>query len=186
MARSLCLMRSLARACLNVPSDHGFSLLMFAVLQLFSVAVREGDMIIAVTDGVSDNVFPREAAAVANTLQQRGCTPQVIANGLARFARYKAEDETYMSPFAVAARQQTRHAEALGGAVNPFSQLMLLLKGLKVRRNDGLATLAARQSQLLFVQKHSKRAPSELTVDTVSQQPSTELTKSSSIIIDEW
>ncbi len=66
-------------------------------------------MIVAATDGVSDNIFPNEAATVAGTLHKRGCKPQVIADGLAHFAQQRASDTTRMSPFALAARQQTQH-----------------------------------------------------------------------------
>lgn len=79
------------------------------LVQLFSVAVREGDMIIAATDGVSDNVFPNEAATVAATLRKRGCKPQKIAQGLAHFAQQRAHAPSGLSPFALAARQQTKH-----------------------------------------------------------------------------
>ncbi len=74
-------------------------------MQLFSVAVREGDMIIAATDGASDNLFPAETAKIAITLKRRGGDAHMIAGGLAHYARKQAEDTERLSPFALGAQQ---------------------------------------------------------------------------------
>ena len=57
--------------------------------QAFEVAVRKGDVVVLATDGLIDNVFPEETAALINTLQKRGDPPRVAAAGLADFARFR-------------------------------------------------------------------------------------------------
>ncbi len=46
-------------------------------------------MLIVATDGVSDNVWPQEAAAVVSTIIRRGGPPDVAAAGLANFAQFR-------------------------------------------------------------------------------------------------
>jgi serine/threonine protein phosphatase PrpC len=57
--------------------------------QKFELDMRKGDVLILTTDGVSDNVWPQEAAAVVSTIMRRGGPPKVAAAGLANFARFR-------------------------------------------------------------------------------------------------
>lgn len=58
-------------------------------LQKFELDMKKGDVLILTTDGVSDNVWPQEAAAVVSTIMRRGGPPNVAAAGLANFARFR-------------------------------------------------------------------------------------------------
>lgn len=71
----------------------------------FELDMRKGDVLILTTDGVSDNVWPQEAAAVVSTIMRRGGPPKVAAAGLANFARFRSEDQGQMTPFAYGAQQ---------------------------------------------------------------------------------
>ncbi|PSC69359.1 Serine threonine family 2C [Micractinium conductrix] len=76
-----------------------------AVAQRFSVEVKPGDIVVAATDGLFDNVYPDEAASLVAASKERGETAQVAAVSLAQFARMRAADPTHLSPFAYGAQQ---------------------------------------------------------------------------------
>lgn len=59
----------------------------FNCLQEFELDVRKGDVVVMATDGVLDNVFPREAEAIVSLIHRRGEPPSVAAEGLAQFAQ---------------------------------------------------------------------------------------------------
>lgn len=71
----------------------------------FELDMKKGDVLILTTDGVSDNVWPQEAAAVVSTIMRRGGPPNVAAAGLANFARFRSQDQGHMTPFACGAQQ---------------------------------------------------------------------------------
>ena len=101
--------------------------------QRFTVDVQEGDIVLVATDGLFDNVYPDEAAALLTgaallgfwvsaeaetrispthtsfcppaAAKQKGETPQMAAAALAQFARMRAGDPTHLSPFAYGAQQ---------------------------------------------------------------------------------
>jgi protein phosphatase PTC7 len=56
------------------------------LLQVFSVKVQADDIVVLGSDGLFDNVFPEESAAITSLIQGRGDPPQVAAAGLAQFA----------------------------------------------------------------------------------------------------
>lgn len=74
-------------------------------VQKFTVSVQPGDILIAGSDGLLDNVFNRRAAKLVWDAKQRGATPGVAAQQLATFASSRARDPVYISPFAKQARQ---------------------------------------------------------------------------------
>ena len=55
-------------------------------VQNFAFDLQKGDVVVLATDGVTDNVFPEEAAAIISVIQRKGETPQVAATGLANYA----------------------------------------------------------------------------------------------------
>ncbi|GBF91655.1 hypothetical protein Rsub_03959 [Raphidocelis subcapitata] len=65
----------------------------------FELAVRPGDVIITGTDGLWDNVFADEAAAIAARCKAQGDGPEAVAHTLCRYARMRATDPKYHSPF---------------------------------------------------------------------------------------
>ncbi|EFN54672.1 hypothetical protein CHLNCDRAFT_24539 [Chlorella variabilis] len=75
------------------------------VARRFSVEVRQGDIVVAATDGLFDNVYPDEAASLVSASKERGENAQAVAVTLAQFARMRAADPTHLSPFAYGAQQ---------------------------------------------------------------------------------
>ena len=73
--------------------------------QRFVIEVQPGDIVLAATDGVFDNVYPDEAASIVAAAKEKGESPVAAATALAHFARTRAEDETHLSPFAYGAQQ---------------------------------------------------------------------------------
>jgi protein phosphatase PTC7 len=72
--------------------------------ELFAVGVAAGDVVVAGTDGLWDNVFPGEAADLASAAAARGEPPGGAARALAALARTRAADPRVLSPFAEAAQ----------------------------------------------------------------------------------
>ena len=61
----------------------------FWLLQCYSVPLKEGDVIIAGTDGVWDNLFDPECAALVSQTQGKGQNPAQSAEALARCAHMR-------------------------------------------------------------------------------------------------
>ena len=74
-------------------------------VQKFTVNVQPGDVLIAGSDGLLDNVFSTRAAKLVWDAKRRGATPGVAAQQLATFASFRSRDPAYLSPFAKQARQ---------------------------------------------------------------------------------
>jgi protein phosphatase PTC7 len=72
---------------------------------MHTVEVLPGDILIAATDGLFDNVFPEEAAAMVHLSKTKGGSPADAASLLAKFAKSRALDPKYLSPFAYGAQQ---------------------------------------------------------------------------------
>jgi protein phosphatase PTC7 len=64
-----------------------------------------GDIIVTGTDGLFDNVFSQEAATVAARCRGKGETAAIAAQVLCRYARTRAADTKYNSPFSYGAMQ---------------------------------------------------------------------------------
>lgn len=73
--------------------------------QTFSISVQPGDVVVAATDGLFDNVYPDEAAAMVAVARHNGDSPGAVAALLAQFARTRAADPAHLSPFAYGAQQ---------------------------------------------------------------------------------
>ena len=63
-----------------------------------------GDVIVAGTDGLFDNLYNNEISAVVVSAVRAGLEPQVTAQKIAALARERALDRTRQSPFAAAAQ----------------------------------------------------------------------------------
>ena len=59
------------------------------LLQCYSVPLKDGDIIIACTDGVWDNLFDTECAALAAQTKSKGQNPGETAEALARCAHMR-------------------------------------------------------------------------------------------------
>lgn len=73
--------------------------------QVFEFTVQPGDIVVAGTDGLFDNVFPEEIAVVATQCKKHGGTSSETAQVLCMYARSRAADPQYASPFAHGAFQ---------------------------------------------------------------------------------
>ncbi|XP_058228592.1 probable protein phosphatase 2C 55 isoform X2 [Rhododendron vialii] len=72
--------------------------------QVFTVAVVPGDIIIAGTDGLFDNLFSKEIDTVVGDGMRAGLEPRVIAQTIAALARQRALDRSRQTPFSSAAQ----------------------------------------------------------------------------------
>jgi len=69
----------------------------------FEMEVAPGDIVVVGSDGLWDNVFAEEAAAVVTRCWAAGQPPDEGAATLARYARMRAADAKHHSPFSYAA-----------------------------------------------------------------------------------
>ncbi|CAN8324807.1 unnamed protein product [Cochlearia groenlandica] len=72
--------------------------------QVFTVAVAPGDVIIAGTDGLFDNLYNNEITAIVVHAVRGGIDPQVTAQKIAALARQRAQDKNRQTPFSTAAQ----------------------------------------------------------------------------------
>lgn len=72
--------------------------------QVFTVPVAPGDVIIAGTDGLFDNLYNNEITAVVVHAVRAGLEPQVTAQKIAALARQRAQDKDRQTPFSTAAQ----------------------------------------------------------------------------------
>lgn len=75
------------------------------VLQVFSLPVAAGDVVVLGTDGLFDNVFDGELASMVMHSLMAGRSPQSTAEHIAALARIRAADRVRFSPFARAAME---------------------------------------------------------------------------------
>ncbi|XP_051150838.1 probable protein phosphatase 2C 55 [Andrographis paniculata] len=73
--------------------------------QVFTVPVAPGDVIIAGTDGLFDNLYNNDITAVVVHAMRAGLGPQVAAQKVAALARQRAQDRNRQTPFSTAAQE---------------------------------------------------------------------------------
>jgi len=72
--------------------------------QVFTIPVAPGDVIVAGTDGLFDNLYNNEITAVVVHAMRTGLSPQVTAQKIAALARQRALDKDRQTPFSTAAQ----------------------------------------------------------------------------------
>ncbi|KAL5715180.1 protein-serine/threonine phosphatase [Ranunculus cassubicifolius] len=72
--------------------------------QVFTIPVAPGDVIVAGTDGLFDNLYNNEITAVIVHAVRAGLEPQVTAQKIAALARQRALDKNRQTPFSTAAQ----------------------------------------------------------------------------------
>ncbi|KAL8153969.1 hypothetical protein V2J09_011729 [Rumex salicifolius] len=72
--------------------------------QVFTVPVAPGDVVIAGTDGLFDNLYNNEVIAVVVHSKRARLGPQVTAQKIASLARQRAQDRNRQTPFSTAAQ----------------------------------------------------------------------------------
>ncbi|KAK2988742.1 hypothetical protein RJ640_021007 [Escallonia rubra] len=73
--------------------------------QVFTFPVAPGDVIIAGTDGLFDNLYNNDITAVVVHAVRAGLGPQVTAQKIAALARQRAQDKNRQTPFSAAAQE---------------------------------------------------------------------------------
>nr|GEY95292.1 probable protein phosphatase 2C 55 [Tanacetum cinerariifolium] len=73
--------------------------------QVFSVRVAAGDVIVAGTDGLFDNLYNNDITAVVIHAVRAGLGPQVMAQKIAALARQRAQEKDRQTPFSAAAQE---------------------------------------------------------------------------------
>ncbi|KAK7359986.1 hypothetical protein VNO77_01958 [Canavalia gladiata] len=72
---------------------------------VFTIPVVPGDVVIAGTDGLFDNLYHNEVAEVVLQAVRTGLEPQVTAQKIAALARQRAQDRNRQTPFSTAAQE---------------------------------------------------------------------------------
>lgn len=75
------------------------------MVQVITVPVAAGDVIIAGTDGLFDNLYNNDITAVVVHAVRAGFGPQVTAQKIAALARQRAQDKNRQTPFSSAAQE---------------------------------------------------------------------------------
>lgn len=73
-------------------------------IQVFTIPASPGDIIVAGTDGLFDNLYDSEVTAVVVHSVRAGLGPQDTAQKIVALARQRAEDRNWQTPFATAAQ----------------------------------------------------------------------------------
>ncbi|KAL0323107.1 UNVERIFIED_CONTAM: putative protein phosphatase 2C 55 [Sesamum angustifolium] len=73
--------------------------------QVFTVPVAPGDVVIAGTDGLFDNLYNNDITAVVVHAVRAGLGPQATAQKIAALARQRAQDKNRQTPFSTAAQE---------------------------------------------------------------------------------
>lgn len=74
-------------------------------MQVFTIPVAPGDVIIAGTDGLFDNLYSNDIAALVVQATRASLKPQVTAQKIAALARQRAQDKNRQTPFSAAAQE---------------------------------------------------------------------------------
>lgn len=105
--------------CAGSQSDHP------NVAMRFEVPVQPGDIIVVGTDGLFDNVFSDEIATIVTQVKDRNQPAAVAAKILCQYARFRAADKQYPSPFAYSAFQAG--FPYLGGKMDDITVLVSIV-----------------------------------------------------------
>ncbi|XP_059640927.1 probable protein phosphatase 2C 80 isoform X2 [Cornus florida] len=72
--------------------------------EVFTIPVAPGDVVVAGTDGLFDNLYNNEITAAVVHAVRDGLGPQVTAQKIAALARQRAQDRNRQTPFSTAAQ----------------------------------------------------------------------------------
>ncbi|KAK7310445.1 hypothetical protein RJT34_07980 [Clitoria ternatea] len=97
--------------------------------QVFTVPVAPGDVIVAGTDGLFDNLYNNEITAVVVHAMRAGLGPQVTAQKIAALARQRALDKDRQTPFSTAA--QDAGFRYYGGKLDDTTVVVSYITGSK-------------------------------------------------------
>ncbi|CAL5220230.1 g2206 [Coccomyxa viridis] len=98
-----------------------------AAAECYSVPLKEGDVIIAGTDGVWDNLFDPECAALVSQTQGKGQNPAQSAEALARCAHMRGADPQATTPFSIGCQQLG--FQEIGGKLDDIAVIIAYVEG---------------------------------------------------------
>ncbi|KAK4262195.1 hypothetical protein QN277_027780 [Acacia crassicarpa] len=73
--------------------------------EVSAMPVAPGDVVVAGTDGLYDNLYNNEITAIVVEAVREGLEPQIAAQKIAALARHRAMDRNRQTPFSVAAQE---------------------------------------------------------------------------------
>lgn len=95
--------------------------------QVFTIPAAPGDVIVAGTDGLFDNLYNNEVTAVVVHALRAGLGPQVTAQKIAALARQRAQDRNRQTPFSTAA--QDAGFRYYGGKLDDITVIVSYISG---------------------------------------------------------
>jgi len=108
-------------------------------VQVFSLQVAAGDVLVAGTDGLFDNLYDNELMGIVIHSMRVGLDPQVTAQKIAALARERAEDGNRQTPFSTAA--QEAGFRFYGGKMDDITVIVSYVTNIKPEFSNYLATL---------------------------------------------
>lgn len=94
---------------------------------MFTIPVAPGDVVIAGTDGLFDNLYNNEVNTVVVHAARTGLGPQVTAQKIAALARQRALDKNRQTPFSTAA--QDAGLRYYGGKLDDITVVVSYITG---------------------------------------------------------
>lgn len=91
----------------------------FFIMQIFTVEVESGDILVVGTDGLFDNMFENEIRDVVKMASEVGCNPRQVAWAVAEHAYDKSTSRKAYTPFMQASLACGR--EFSGGKVDDIT-----------------------------------------------------------------
>ncbi|KAI3761191.1 hypothetical protein L1987_51602 [Smallanthus sonchifolius] len=85
--------------------EHGSNSDLPSSIQVFSIPVAPGDVIIAGTDGLFDNLYNNDITAIVVHAVRAGLEPQMTAQKIAALALQRANERDRQTPFSAAAQE---------------------------------------------------------------------------------
>nr|XP_018676934.1 PREDICTED: probable protein phosphatase 2C 55 isoform X2 [Musa acuminata subsp. malaccensis] len=99
-------LRVLEKAYLRTKAQGSSTACIIALTdQVFTFPVESGDVIVAGTDGLFDNLYNSDITAVVVHGIRAGLGPQVMAQKIAALARQRAQDKNRQTPFSTSAQE---------------------------------------------------------------------------------
>ncbi|MCI07760.1 putative protein phosphatase 2C 55, partial [Trifolium medium] len=99
-----------------------YSSLINIMIPVFRVHVEPGDVVVAGTNGLFDNLYTNDITALVVCSIIDGLKPHVTAQKIATLAQQRALDKNWLSPYSAAARENGYHR--CGGKLDDITVLV--------------------------------------------------------------
>ncbi|CAK9163085.1 unnamed protein product [Ilex paraguariensis] len=91
----------------------------------FEIPVKKGDILVVGTDGLLDNMFPRDIENLAKVVSANGAEPEQVAWAIAEHAYYNSVDKHASTPSVEASLLAGK--QHLGGKKNNKNVIVVLI-----------------------------------------------------------